>query len=516
MKFVFRADASLSIGTGHLTRCLTLGQALASQGASVRFVCRAHPGNQIGAVEAAGFRVDVLPLSDATDPDGPAHRQWLGGTWSEDAEAVRAVATGADWIIVDHYALDARFESAVAAAGARVAVIDDLADRPHDCDLLLDQTFGRSPQDYAENVPASASLLCGSRYALLRPEFAELAPRSITRRTDAAAASTILVTLGGVDVDNVSGVVLDIVESMALGGGYRIQVVMGANAPHLAAVRKQAARMAVPTEVHAGTHAMARLMADADIAIGAAGTTAWERCCLGLPSLMAVLASNQRPTAENLHLAGAAISLGSPDRPEFAQQLAGNLRTLLDDRERRLAMTAAAVTVTDGLGANRVAAELVSAPVAVEPAEMADAMLVWNWRNADAAGHARRAQADTSLEDHLQWFARALSSPDRLLLMGRAGGETVGHVRFDRVGRLATVSIVLAPEMRGRGLGCPLLTAAIGAAKRQGMASFKAVVHVENTPSRRIFEKAGFSIRSMEDSYSVMYRDEAAKRNHLQ
>jgi UDP-2,4-diacetamido-2,4,6-trideoxy-beta-L-altropyranose hydrolase len=515
MKFVFRADASLSIGTGHLTRCLTLGQALTGRGASVRFVCRAHPGNQIASLEAAGFKVDVIPLSDSADPDGPSHSQWLGGTWTEDAEVVRAAATGADWIVVDHYALDARFESDVAATGARVAVIDDLADRPHDCDLLLDQTFGRSAQDYAENVPARATLLCGSSYALLRPEFFELASQSLTRRTNAAAASNILVTLGGIDVDNVSAAVLDIVEGMALGGACRIQVVMGADAPHLAAVRKQAAQMAVPTEVHAGTHAIARLMADADVAIGAAGTTAWERCCLGLPSLVAVLASNQQPTAENLHQAGAAISLGSPDRPEFAQQLAGNLRTLLDDRERRLAMTAAALTVTDGLGANRVAAELVRVPVAVEPAGMADAMLVWNWRNADAPGYARRTEADTSLDDHLQWFARALSSPDRLLLIGRAGGEDVGHIRFDQVDGLATVSIVLAPEMRGRGLGGPLLAAAIGAARGRGIASFKAVVHVDNTPSRRIFEKAGFSIRSVVDSYAVMYRDEAAKRNQL-
>jgi UDP-2,4-diacetamido-2,4,6-trideoxy-beta-L-altropyranose hydrolase len=311
---VFRADASLEIGTGHVMRCLTLADALSAQGAECHFICREHPGHLIEHIRAKGLAVHALPCSPDgrnMDDDAPlAHANWLGATQREDAEACAAILRDvhADWLVVDHYALDVRWEEALAPHHRKLMVIDDLADRPHRCDLLLDQTFGRRADDYRPWVPAGCTLLCGSRYALLRPEFAALRSYSLARR-ESPRLQRLLVTMGGVDKDNATGRVLEALESCALPDDCRITVVMGATAPWLAEVRRQAAQLRWPTEVRVGVSDMARLMADSDLAIGAAGATSWERCCLGLPTVMIVLAENQKTAAMLLEQAQAAVIL---------------------------------------------------------------------------------------------------------------------------------------------------------------------------------------------------------------
>ena len=186
MKITFRTDASLQIGTGHVMRCLTLADALAARGAYCQFICRAHDGNLIEFIRRKGLTAHPLPAGAALprSPTDPTHAAWLGATQAEDAEACAPIlaAQRPDWLIVDHYALDARWERALAPHYRKLMVIDDLADRPHSCDLLLDQTFGRDAADYRPLVPADCRLLCGSHYALLRPEFAALRPYSLQRR----------------------------------------------------------------------------------------------------------------------------------------------------------------------------------------------------------------------------------------------------------------------------------------------------------------------------------------------
>ncbi|ODT77420.1 MAG: UDP-2,4-diacetamido-2,4,6-trideoxy-beta-L-altropyranose hydrolase [Pelagibacterium sp. SCN 64-44] len=366
MKVLLRADASLTIGTGHVMRCLTLARMLAGRGAEIAFACRAHPGNLIAPIEAAGFQVHSLPLSGREDAEGPAHAAWLGGHWQDEAGYLAGLVAdaGIDWVVVDHYALDIRFEAAMIRAGASVMVIDDLADRRHDCRLLLDQTFGRAAADYLPLVPADARILCGAEFALLRPEFAAAAPASLARRRAAPRIDTILVTLGGVDAGNVTGALLDGLAELPLPAATGIDVVMGATAPWRDAVTARAATMPNPTRVHTNVTDMAGLMARADLAIGAAGSTAWERCCLGLPSLMVVIADNQREIAKGLSAAGAAITLGRPEQADFVLRLRTAILALLESPQGLLALSEAAARITDGSGAMRVARAMleISAP----------------------------------------------------------------------------------------------------------------------------------------------------------
>lgn len=356
MKVVFRADASLQMGTGHVMRCLTLADALRVRGAECRFLCREHPGNLIGFIRDKGFPVEALPRGEAVPADaGPqtAHADWLGVGQERDAADCSPIlaALNPDWLIVDHYALDSRWELALKPHCGRLMVVDDLADRAHACDLLLDQTFGRDAADYRALVPAGCMLLCGSQYALLRPEFAALRPASLQRRAE-PRLRRLLITMGGVDKDNATGKLLEGLKSCALPADCRIVVVMGTTAPALADVRQRAEDMPWPTDVRVGVGDMARLMADSDLVIGAAGATSWERCCLGLPTVMLVLADNQRKVAGELAGAGAVCLLSDPAR--IVEELPPLLGDLLARPARLGSMSRRAAAIVDGRGAERV------------------------------------------------------------------------------------------------------------------------------------------------------------------
>jgi len=348
MKLALRTDASLQIGTGHVMRCLTLADALTAKGAQCEFICREHPGHLMEYIRGKGYAVHSLPTGSDVDAD-LTHSPWLGATQAQDAQDCALIldTLRPDWLVVDHYALDARWESAMASHCGQVMVIDDLADRAHACRVLLDQTFGREATNYVHLVPANCRVHCGSQYALLRPEFAALRSYSLQRRTKPVLPE-LLVTMGGVDKDNASGRVLQALRNCSLHADCRITVVMGATAPWVDEVRTMAHDMPWPTRVLVGVNNMAQLIADSDLAIGAAGATSWERCCLGLPTVMLVLAENQLKVAQGLQEAGAAALVSSESSTEY--QLKALVNTLASSPERLRAMSRSAAGIVDGMG----------------------------------------------------------------------------------------------------------------------------------------------------------------------
>jgi UDP-2,4-diacetamido-2,4,6-trideoxy-beta-L-altropyranose hydrolase len=370
MKVVFRTDASLEIGTGHVMRCLTLAEALTAKGAECQFISRVHEGDLREFIRGKGFIVHALPSAREVKSAPTAHghkapipdldhRHWLGATQAQDSEACAPIlaAQRPDWLIVDHYALDICWERALAPCYRKLMVIDDLADRTHTCELLLDQTFGRHMTDYQSLVPTTCRLLCGSQYALLRPEFAALRPYSLQRR-DQPTLRELLITMGGVDKDDATGQVLQVLRRCPLPADCRITVVMGMAAPRLEDVRRQVQNMPWETRVLAGVTNMAQLMADSDLAIGAAGATSWERCCLGLPTVMLVLAKNQLKIAQELQQAGAAALVTSGQNVEY--QLDEILRTLTSCLQKLHDMSMCSAGIVDGTGTHSVIALLES------------------------------------------------------------------------------------------------------------------------------------------------------------
>jgi UDP-2,4-diacetamido-2,4,6-trideoxy-beta-L-altropyranose hydrolase len=363
MQILFRTDASRQIGTGHVMRCLTLADALQTGGAQCHFICREHSGNLIAQIRQRGFAVSALPNSlkelepnDPTNCDQSNYSTWLGVDWATDAAQTKVSVGGSviDWLIVDHYALDARWERALRPVCRKLMAIDDLADRPHECDLLLDQNLGRDARDYSQFVSDVCTVLAGPYYALLRPEFAFLRGRSLRRRV-IPQLKNVLITMGGVDQGNATGKVLEVLQTCALPEDLCITIVMGSHAPWLESVQLLAKKMARPTTVKVNVINMADLMADSDLAIGAAGSTSWERCCLGLPAIIVVQADNQQLIANALELIGAAkVSSVFGGTKLLHEQIS----KVLSDISGLQRMSVSASKVTDGCGADRVAARL--------------------------------------------------------------------------------------------------------------------------------------------------------------
>lgn len=359
MHIAFRADASLEIGTGHVMRCLTLADALHEKGVECTFVCRPHAGHLLDLVAQRGHKALALgePQETFNTTADHAYVAWLGTSWVDDAEqTMRAFGEQTmDWLVVDHYALDARWEQALRPQAKRIMVIDDLADRTHACDLLLDQNLGRLKRDYVALIPPSAGTLLGPKFALLRPEFAALRPQSLVRRSQNQQLQHLLITMGGVDKDNVTCQVLTTLNACTLPSELSITVVMGPHAPWLEQVREVASAMPRSTQVLVGVDNMAQLMADSDLAIGAAGSTSWERCCLGLPSLVLVLADNQKAGAEALQISGAAVYLKECRQ---LRELFSEWRATDAISSTLGCMSNAAASLTDGVGVSYVVARL--------------------------------------------------------------------------------------------------------------------------------------------------------------
>jgi UDP-2,4-diacetamido-2,4,6-trideoxy-beta-L-altropyranose hydrolase len=340
LRVAVRADASRTLGSGHVMRCLTLAEVLRARGATVQFICRPDHGHLGARITGQGFGLHWLPDT---------------AVWHADADAQHTLAalgpTGCDMLLVDHYALGAAWQTTLRPACRRLVVVDDLADRPHAADLLIDQNLGRQPADYDGLLPGAATRLIGPTWALLRPEFAAARAASLARRAD-GRLQHLLISMGGADPQQATLRVLRALAHSLLPADAQVTVVLGAIADTRPAIAELLPTLPWRSRLCMDVTDMAPLLAVADMAIGAAGGSAWERCCLGLPTALLVLADNQRPGTRALVAAGAALDLGEvadlPATLPAALQLVAEPATL-----QRL--SAASAAITDGLGAQRVA-----------------------------------------------------------------------------------------------------------------------------------------------------------------
>jgi UDP-2,4-diacetamido-2,4,6-trideoxy-beta-L-altropyranose hydrolase len=295
-----RADASARIGSGHVARSLALAHALRAHGAGVLFLTRAFANGGFETIRAAGFDAVALPVRDGYEAS------WLGASLTDEIADVRRVLQPLRplrGIVVDHYALDARWERAAREFTDRILAIDDLADRSHDCDFLLDANrLADGEAAYRTRVPEAARLLLGPRFALLRQEFTRAVPRARD-----GEVRRVFVFFGGVDAPDVTTRALDALARPAW-NDVTLDVAVGAANPNAA---RLASRADARTRVHVATGAIAGLMERADLALGAGGTASWERAALGLPSLVVAIAPNQVELVRTIEKAGIAIDLGS-------------------------------------------------------------------------------------------------------------------------------------------------------------------------------------------------------------
>lgn len=351
MRIAIRADASSQIGTGHFMRCLTLADGLKERGAKLRFLSRHLPEHLHSILVIKGYEfVSLDSTQNDMALDELAHAHWLGVSQAQDAaDTIQMLSDDAwDWIVIDHYALDIRWEGALRRITKRIMVIDDLADRQHDCDALLDQNFYSDMLTrYIGKVPSHCDLLLGPRYALLRDEFRQLHEQTKPRK---GPIRRILVFFGGVDADNYTALAIKALTKIGE-TDLHIDVVIGAQHPCKEQIEAECALRGFIC--HIQTDKMAELMATADLAIGAGGSAAWERCCLGLPALLVALSENQIDIAKGLDLCGASVYVGKLEAAS-SQVLRSEISSLLSSVNRFKALSEKAYSLVDGLGASRV------------------------------------------------------------------------------------------------------------------------------------------------------------------
>lgn len=477
IRIAIRADASPRIGTGHVMRCAALADEIRRRGGHVRFVSHGLPEHLMELLVQRGHEVASLGGTDSASDDARltmaalADRSW-------------------DWVVVDHYALDHSWETALRGAGKRIMVIDDLADRAHDCDLLVDQNYYSDMETrYAGKLPKHCRTALGPRYALLRQEFAGL---RAAKPAHTGAASRILVFFGGVDAANYTARAVSALDAFH-DPDLRVDVIIGLAHPARGEVEQACGELGFHCHVQPAN--VAELMSQADLAIGAGGATVWERCCLGLPALTFVVAENQRRQVRDAAVNGL---LYAPSEPIDTESILRQVTALRANPFLLQAISRAGVECVDGRGVQRVAALLGTYAVTVRAATSADSTMILSWRNDPAVRAVSRSKGLIAAAQHEEWLARTLADDRRILLVGERGGEGVGVARFDLDGSDAEVSIYLAPDAVGSGAGSELLLAAEAwlARERAGVTLLIAEVLGDNERSHRLFQSVGYSADS--------------------
>ncbi len=492
MKVVFRTDASLQIGSGHVMRCLTLADALKDQGAQCHFVSREHPGHLLELIRQRGHSVTALQagkvIAGAMVEDHtrqPVHAAWLGCDWQTDARQTGVILADLqpDWLVVDHYALDQRWEEALATRYRRLLVIDDLADRPHTCDLLFDQNFGRTVIDYERLLTVHCRLLLGSAHALLRPEFAARRATSLARRA-ANGVRHFLIQMGGIDQHNYTGEALSVLRECDLPVDTRINVVLSRDAPAIDAVMRLAAAMKYPTTVMVGVGNMAKLMEESDLAIGSGGGATYERIYMGLPSILRPTAANQ---IEHLRKMAAA---GLFELYEDASSLAHRI-------ERIVQCGAHTPPSVVGDGTAELALELLHPRVTLRQPRALDVRRTFRWLQDDELRVLFLMRQKPELESHFRYWKTILHDPQQHVFSIYDGFTHVGNAGLKNLSAAkgeAEIWLYLGDKRtRGKGAGQQALNE-LERIIRCNLSIRRAVLHVSNTNEAAIdlYRRAGY------------------------
>jgi UDP-2,4-diacetamido-2,4,6-trideoxy-beta-L-altropyranose hydrolase len=472
---LFRFDASAEIGAGHMTRCVALAEALHATGRRVTFAARRDTRQMIGTATAAVFSLWELDPKVEDEPTVLRNRY----------------PNGVDLLVVDHYGRDVSFERACRSWARQIFVLDDTTGRSHDCDILVDAAASDDAV-YKGCVPDCARVLCGAPHALIRRSFINRRAEALRRR-DGRRGKKVLISFGATDPKNVTSAALDALAN--LDEDVEITIALSSRAPHVDEIRRRArGRMRLVLDAE-----MSELMTDADLAIGATGTTSYERAVLGLPSIVVTLSNDQRGVARSLIAAGAAIDAGDFDE-DFKSRLLSLTKKLLDDPAALKLLASTASALVDGRGSQRVLAELAGTVplrnglvVRLRLAEKDDGDWLFRLQQEPQTRRYARNPSVPMAQEHRDWFSKVLQNADVFLLVIEVDGKGAGSVRLDPTHHAMAdsfeISIAVDPKLHGRGVG----TAALSLARRlQAGTILEAEILSENLASQRLFSAAGF------------------------
>ncbi len=509
MRVAFRVDASQTMGTGHVRRCLSLAQALNAVGAHTQFICREHDGVSAQVMpghQPCSWLAPTQPAPTSPDEQPTAHAGWGLVPWAHDADQTIAALRDnpPDWLVVDHYAWDARWHQRVRKAlGCRVMVIDDLADRPLDADLLFDQNLHVDHRaKYGLRIVPETRLLAGPRYALLSARYA-----TATRYQFSETVRSIGIFMGGTDPDDLSSQALLACREVARFTG-EVVLVSSTQSPHHAQ-RAALATQWPRTQVVCDLPDLSNFFAAHDLQIGAGGGAAWERCCLGAPTVAWAIAANQQAVLPQL-AALSAVQLVETRGTDVSPKVLGQaIADLIAQPERRQHLSQQASRLVDGLGSARVAAVMalsVSPDLSLRTATLDDEQLLLDWSNDSQTRRNAFNPEPIAAPTHAAWLRARLAQPDTcVLLVAQAGnGVAVGTIRFERDTNSDAdswwLSYSLDAAFRRLGLAHVLVEQGVQMLARHtgNTGCVKALVKPDNPASLKTFAALSFSETRME------------------
>lgn len=476
MKLIIRVDASTQIGTGHVMRCLALAQAFQDEGVEAIFALANHAPNLESRLKSEGMKVVHLDVEMGSVEDA-----------SETSEL--AHSCGCQWLVVDGYHFLGKYQRIIKDAGLSLLFIDDYGHAEHYyADFVLNQNV-YAHEGFYQNRESYTKLLLGTKYALLRREFWQW--QGWVREIPLVARK-ILVTLGGADPDNVTLKVIQALQEVRV-EELEVVIIVGGSNPHYAKLLAAVEKSEVSIELQKNVTNMPDLMAWADVAIAAGGSTTWELAFMGLPSLLIVLADNQKAVADILNNMGVSVNLGWHSDVS-ANCLSQNITQLIKEGKKRSQITKLSQQLVDGDGSSRVLMQLEAKKLRLRKVRYSDRKLLWDWANETTVRKVSFSSAKIPWEDHVNWFDSLLNNSNCIIYIGvNQDDSPIGQIRYNIENSEAVISISIAKEFRALGYGTNLIW--LASEKIFDVTSIKkihAYIKASNYASIRAFTNAGF------------------------
>jgi UDP-2,4-diacetamido-2,4,6-trideoxy-beta-L-altropyranose hydrolase len=472
---VIRADADERMGTGHIMRCIALAHAWQETGGQVAFLISPNSSAMERVITGAACTVTYLEEKPGSVADA-------------DATCAYAAVCEAAWIVADGYHFTGPYQKQIKYHGKKLLLIDDYS---HSAEYVADIVLNQNPSATMDLYPKHSNdtrFLLGGKFTLLRKEF--LVQKTCLRKIP-SQVTTLLVTMGGSDPDNVTYTVCSELKPLISGTNISVSVVIGRMNTHYPSLVAQFGNEPWCRFILAPEN-MPVLIRRADIAITGAGTTAWELAYLGTPMITITLCENQKLGAELLEKTGSALSGG--DLSDTHKALRPAVLRLINDSSIRQELSLNAMKLIDGQGAARVVMQMKNARLRLRSISREDCRQIWEWANDPGVRRNAFEQEPIDLKSHEQWFIRKLRSPDSFVFIAiDQEDRPVGQIRFDRSGTLAEVDISIDRDRRNSRFGGSLLK--LGLEKIfhvSPITSVTACVKADNRASQKMFERAGF------------------------
>jgi UDP-2,4-diacetamido-2,4,6-trideoxy-beta-L-altropyranose hydrolase len=482
---IFRADANPQIGIGHIMRCLALSQAW-----------QAANGRSIFAI---GGRIPTLEKR-LKEEKAQIFRLKKGDGGEDDVQETINLAYkhNVSWVVVDGYQFAQDYQQNIKQAGLQLLFIDDYGHSGQYCaDLILNQNINADESLYY-NRAFHSKLLLGTNYVLLRQEFLSW---HCWQREIPPVARRLLVTLGGADPDNVTLKVIYALQQVEMEDLEAIVVIGGSN-PHNKALRSAIEILKMDNSkckirLEFDVRKMPELMAWADMAITAGGSTNWELAFMGLPSLVLSLKENQRTVAEGLASIGIVVNLGRHE-DVVLNMISTSTKLLANDPERRSRMSQCGRRLIDGLGVKRVLARIKDQGFVFRPVISEDCHLVWEWANDSVTRENSFSSDPIPWEDHIAWFNSKLADPHVIFYIIQIASVPIGQIWFRIDGQEAIVSINIAPAQRGKGYSGQIIRmASMRLIKTTMVRKIHAYIKPGNMTSIKAFIQGGYARKDM-------------------